>query len=92
MLTPGLANLLEAVVVVSTATHSVNILRDKRMVVARQGNPIDVHGPFVTRISPQGEAHAAVDGARLGLHKIKQLADDDVGAGDSPRKRYVQRR
>ena len=92
MLTPGLADLLEPLTIISAATPSVNILRNKRMVVARQGKPIDVHGPFVTRISPQGEADAAVDGARLGLHKIKQLADDDVGAGDCPRKRYVQRR
>ena len=92
MLTPGLADLLETVVVTGPAAHSVNILRNKRMVVTRQGKPIHVLRPFVAGIGSQSEPHAAPDGTSLGLYQADQLADDDVGAGDSPRKRLVQRR
>src|SRR6266446_9930827 len=81
MFTPGLADLFETIVVSGAAAHSVNILRNKRMVVARQGKPIHIYRPFVAGIGPQSEADAASDGASLGLHKIKQIADDDIGAG-----------
>src|ERR1051326_1733142 len=50
MLTPGLADLLKPVVVVSATTHSVNILRNKGMDVVRQGKPIHVDRPFVTGV------------------------------------------
>lgn len=90
MLTPGLADLLEQLSIVSAATHSVNILRNKRMVVARQGKPIHVHRPFVAGVGSQSEAHAAPDGTSLGLHQADQLAHDDVGAGDSPDAGLVQ--
>src|SRR5713101_438459 len=92
MLTPGLADLFKPLVVSGAATHSVNILRDKRSVVGRQTKPIDVDRPFVAGISPQSEADAAPNGTSLGLHKVKQTADDDIGAGNGPRERLVQRR
>ncbi len=38
VLTPGLTDLFEPVVVSSSATHSVKILRNKRVVIARQSN------------------------------------------------------
>src|SRR2546430_12404135 len=90
MLTPRLADLLEPLSIVSAATPSVNILRNKRVVVARQSEPIHVLRPFVAGIGSQSEPHAAPDGTSLGLHQADQLADDDVGAGNCPRKRYVQ--
>src|SRR5438876_4318551 len=90
MLTPGLADLLEPLTIISAATPSVNILRNKRMVVARQGKPIHVDRPFVAGIGSQSEAHAAPDRTSLGLHQPNQLADDHVGAGDSPDARLVQ--
>ena len=54
------------------------------MVVAGQGKPIHVDRPFVAGIGSQSEAHAAPDRTSLGLHQPNQLADDHVGAGDSP--------
>ena len=90
MLTPGLADLLEPLSVVSAATHSVNILRNKRMVVVRQGKPIHVDRPFVAGIGSQSEAHAALDGTTVRLLQADQLAHDDVGAGDSPDAGLVQ--
>src|SRR6266571_862107 len=90
VLTPGLADLLEAIIVTRAATHSINILRNKGMVVARQGKPIHVYRPFVAGIGPQSQADAASDGASLGLHKIKQIAHDDVGAGNGPHAGLVQ--
>src|SRR6266446_1469827 len=92
VLTPRLADLFKPIIVSGAATHSINILRNKRMVVARQGKPIHVDRPFVTCISPKSEADAAPDGTSLGLHKVKQTADDDIGAGNGPRERLVQRR
>ena len=61
MLTPRLAKLLECLSVISAATHSVNILRNKGMVAVRQGKPIHVHRPLVAGISSQRDAHAAID-------------------------------
>ena len=90
MLTPGLADLLEPLSIVSVATHSVNILRNKRMVVTRQGKPIHVDCPLVAGIGSQSEAHAPPNGTTLGLHQADQLAHDDVGAGDGPDVGLVQ--
>jgi len=67
MLTPGLADLLELLRVISAATHSVNILRNKRMVVVRQGKPVHVDRPLVAGIGSQSETHATPDGTSLGL-------------------------
>ena len=92
MLTPGLADLFEPLVVSGAATHPVNILRNKGMVAVRQGKPIYVLDPFVARVSSQSEADAASHGTIIGLHKVKQTADDDIGAGNGPRERSVQRR
>lgn len=63
MLTPGLADLLELVVVTGAATHSVKILRNKGMIVAWQLEPVDVDRSFVTGISPQGDTDAVIDRA-----------------------------
>ena len=60
MLTPGLAKLLEPLSVVCAATHSVKILRNKGMVVVRQGKPIHVDRPFVAGIGSQREPDAAI--------------------------------
>jgi hypothetical protein len=84
VLTPGLADLLEQLSVVSAATHSINILRNKWMVVARQGKPIHVNRPLVAGVGSQSETYAATDCTIIGLHQADQLAYDDVGAGDSP--------
>ena len=61
MFTPGLAELFEPLVVSGAATHSVKILRNKRMVIAPQRKPIHVDGSFVARISSQRDSDAAVD-------------------------------
>src|SRR5437762_846490 len=90
MLTPGLADLLELLSIVSAATHSVNILRNKRMVAVRQGKPIHVDCPFVAGIGSQSEAHAPKDGTSLGLCQADQIAYDDVGAGNGPDTGLVQ--
>ena len=67
MFTPGLADLFEALSVISAATHSVKILRNKRMAIVWLGNPIHVLGPFVTGVSAQREADLPVDGTTVEL-------------------------
>src|SRR6476646_4591274 len=91
MLTPGLAKLFEPLSVVSAATHSVKILRNKGMVAVRQSKPIHVDRPFVAGIGSQRESHAAIYCATVQLRQADQPADDDVGAGDIPPARLVQR-
>ena len=89
VLTPGLANLLKPIIVTRAAAHPVKILRDKRMVVARQGKPIDVDRPFVTGIGSQRDAHPAINCTTVQLLQADQLADDDVRSGDSPDTRLL---
>src|SRR2546423_5540942 len=84
MLAPGLADVLEPIVVGDAPTHPVKILRNKRMVIARQGDPGCILDPFVTGVCSQSEADAPPDGTSFGLHKVKQVAYDDIGARNSP--------
>src|SRR6476620_591048 len=88
MFAPRLADLLEPLSIVSAATHSVNILRNKRMIVARQSNPSHVLGPFVAGIGSQSEAHAASDRTIVGLLQADQIAHDDIGAWNGSGIRY----
>src|SRR6476620_9162614 len=90
MLTPRLTDLLESFVVTRAATHPVNILRNKRMVVVRQGKPINVDRPFITCIGSQRDPHAAVDSTTVQLRQADQLANNHVGARDSPWQRLVK--
>ena len=89
--TPRLADLFEALGVISAATHSVKILRNKRMTIVGLGNPIHVLGPLVTGVSAQREADLAVDGATVGLLQANQLAHDDIRARNGPNAWLVQR-
>src|SRR5437762_10772309 len=90
MFTPGLAELLESLSIVSAAIHSVKILRNKRMIVVGQSKPIHVDRPFVTGVSTQSETDAAIDRTTIHLHEVKQLAHDDIRAGNGPNARLVQ--
>ena len=76
--------MFELLSVVSTATHSVKILRNERMTIVWLGKPIHVLGSFITGVSAQRESDAAVDGARVHLLQANQFAYDDIGAGNGP--------
>src|ERR1700756_5040510 len=91
VLTPGLSDLFEALSVISATAHPVKILRNKWMVIAWQGNPSNVLGPFVTSISAQRDADTAVDGTIVQLYQVNQVAYDDIGAGNSPDCRHHSR-
>src|ERR1044071_7179405 len=91
MFTPGLADLFEAFSVISAATHSVKILRNKRMAIVWLGDPLHVLGPLVTGVSAQRKADLPVDGTTIGLHQANQLAYDDIGAGNSSNAGLLQR-
>src|SRR5437763_15788682 len=85
--TPGLTDLFEPLSVVSAATHSVKILRNKGMVVARQGNPSHILSAFVTGIGPQSNADAAIDSAIILLIQPDQVAYNDICTSASPNTR-----
>src|SRR5690349_23186533 len=84
VLTPGLADLFEPLVVGGAAAHPVKVLRNKGMVIARQRNPSRILDPFVTRISSQSEADAASDGTRVGVLQANEITDDNIRAGNGP--------
>ena len=90
MFTPGLADLFEALVVSGAATHSVKVLRNKRMIVVRQSKPIHVDRPFVTRISSQSEADAAIRQNHCPIAPSQSGRHDDIGAGNGPNAGLVQ--
>ena len=73
---PGLANLFEALDVVSSATHSIQVLWDDRMIVIRQCKPIQVHLPVVAGICSHREADLSPDTPEL-LH-TGQIANNDI--------------
>ena len=81
MLKPGLANLLEAVVVIRAAAHPIHILRDNWMIVARQLKPIQVYDALITRCRSNSEADKGSVASTL-RHR-RQISDDDIWAGDS---------
>src|SRR4029453_769594 len=91
MLTPGLSDLLKTVVVSGAAAHSVNILRNKRVVVAWQGKPIHVFRPFVAGIGSQRNPHPAVYCATVQLYQADQFTDNYVRPGDSSGQRNLKR-
>src|SRR5215472_5494545 len=89
MLTPGLPDLLELLSVVSAAAHSVNILRNKRMIAVGKAKPVHIYRPLVASISSQSEPHPAIGGAGLRLHQTSEVAYDHVRARNSPNSRFV---
>ena len=84
VLTPGLAELFEPLIVSGAATHPVKILRNKWMVAVWQGKPIHVHRPFVTRISSQSEADAASTEPLWDCTKSSRLPTMTSGPGTVP--------
>src|SRR5262245_28002139 len=81
---PGLPELFEFLGVVRATAHSINVLRNERMVVTRQSDPIDVYCAFVTGVSSQSEANETVDRTVFVLNEIKQLSDDNIRARNAP--------
>ncbi|PYJ48684.1 MAG: hypothetical protein DME87_11605 [Verrucomicrobia bacterium] len=81
MFQPGLANLLEALDVVSSAAHSIEVLRNDRMIVIRQCKPMQWLLPVVTG----GRSHPQADKASITATLLhgRQISDDDIRAFDS---------
>jgi hypothetical protein len=57
MLKPGLADLFKPLRVVSSSGHSVQILRNDRVIVAWQCKPIHIHLPVVARLCSYCQAN-----------------------------------
>src|SRR4029078_6032473 len=91
MFTPRLAELFEPVVISDAATHSIKILRNKRMVAVRQSKPIHVNCSLVTGISSQRDSDLAIDSTTVQLRQTQQLAHDDIRAGNCPNIGLMQR-
>ena len=80
MFTPRLTDLFETFGVVGPAAHSIHILRDGGVIVARQRKPIQIHDAGIARRRPYSEPDKAPAASTL-LHG-GEITDDDIGSRD----------
>src|SRR5262245_45423630 len=85
MFKPRLADLLEAVVVVSTTAHSIKILRDNRMIRLGQGKPVEWLIAVVARGRSNSETHPMIYGVVPVLRHFRKFADNNIGPGHQSR-------
>src|SRR6476619_5392566 len=81
VLKPGLADLFEPLIIGSATAHSVEILRDNRVVDLRQRKPIERLIAVITRSRSHPQAHKMIYSVVSELCHAWQVAHDDIGAG-----------
>src|SRR6266446_423021 len=81
---PGLANLFEAVVITSSAAHSIQILWNNRVIVIRQGEPIEFLVSVITRSRshPQADKASIDSGSTSRLGHCRKISNDDIRSRD----------
>ena len=77
MFEPGLANLFEAVVVIGPAAHSVEVLRNNRVIGIRQCEPVQGLIAVITRGGSDAQPHEISITSVLG--HFREHSDDDIG-------------
>src|SRR5438876_9903766 len=81
MFQPGLANLFEPLGVICSAAHSIQVLRNDWVVVARQSEPINGLVAIITRCRCYSETHLSSGTAEL--LNVWQISYNDIGPGCS---------
>ena len=84
MLHPGLADLFEAIIIVSPTAHPIEVLRDNRMIGVWYGEEVHWLIAVVARSRADAEAHLS-SAAGVCLHHGSQIANYNV----RPRHGYV---
>ena len=80
VLTPGLADLFEALGVIRSAAHAIKVLWNKRVIGLRQGEPVDRLVAVVFRVRAYSQSDLRPDG-RIKLHYVLDISDDNIRAG-----------
>src|ERR1700730_4703780 len=83
MLHPGLANLFKAIIVGRSTAHSIKILRNDRMVVARQRKPIQLNGSVIAGGCSNRQADLGSGASKL--RHGRQISHDDIRSGNESR-------
>src|SRR4051812_30911521 len=83
MLDVRLADLLDAVVVGREAAHSIKVLGNYRVIVARELKPVKIDGAGIARIGTDGQADLRSRTVAILCHLV-YVANDDIRAGDGP--------
>ena len=81
VLEPGLADLLEPLIIGSATAHSVEILRDNRVVGLRQRKPIERLIAVITRSCSHPQPDKVIYGVVSVLCHLWQVAHKDIRAG-----------
>jgi len=81
MLKPGLADLFEPLIIGSATAHSIEILRDNRVVDLRQRKPIEGLVAVVTRSRSYPQPNKMIYSVVSELCHARQVAHNDIRAG-----------
>src|SRR5436190_19819493 len=85
MFQPGLANLLEPLVVADSTAHAIEVLRNDGMIAIRQCKPMQWLLPVITGSGSDPQADKAYTTSTL-LHR-RQISNDDIRLRDSINRR-----
>lgn len=80
MLHPGLADLFEAIIIVRSTAHPIEVLGDNRMIGVWYGEKVHWLIAVIARSRANAEAHLS-SAARICLHHGAQIANDNVRPG-----------
>ena len=80
---PGLTDLFKTFGVIGTTAHAIHVLRNDRMVVARQLKPIQVDDAGIARCRSNPEADEAANGSAAWFFHRWKIAHDDVRVPES---------
>ena len=81
VLKPRLADLLEPLIIGSATAHSIEILRDNRVVGLGQRKPIERLIAVITRSCSHPQPDKVIYGVVSVLGHLRQVAHNDIGAG-----------
>src|SRR6478672_13034022 len=87
MLHPGLADLFEAIIIVRSTAHPIEVFADNRMIGVWYGEKVHWLIAVVARSRANAEAHLT-SAAGVRLHHAAQIANDNI----RPRRGYVASR
>src|SRR4051794_31124241 len=79
VLHPGLTYLFEPLIIGSATAHSIEILRDNRMIGLRQRKPIERLIAVITRSCSNPKPNKMIYSVVSELSHLWQVADNDIG-------------
>src|SRR6516162_6157712 len=81
MFHPGLANLFNAFLVISSTAHPIKVLGNDWMIGVGQCKPVDWLVAIVTRVCSDRQTHLSVNGPRIELAHVFDIPNNDIRSG-----------